>query len=78
MLKLDKPFEHEGFNNFHILFWSPLMHRKKNREEQVDVLILLIPDMNLLNQSQIDEDAFIPLDWAKATRKSLAAANTST
>lgn len=77
LLKLDNPFKHEGIDSCHILFWSPLMHRKKNRYDQVDALILLIPDMSLLKQNKIDEDSFIPLDWAKATRRSLTAQNIS-
>ncbi|HIF51558.1 MAG TPA: hypothetical protein EYQ42_08560 [Thiotrichaceae bacterium] len=78
LLKLDKPFEQDGINNRHVLFWSPLMHRKKNVEDQVDALILLIPDMKLLDNAHIDENAFIPLDWAKATRTSLIEKSFST
>jgi hypothetical protein len=69
LLKLDRPFEHEGIDSHHILFWSPLMHRKKNIADQVDALILLIPDMKLVKESHIDEDAFLPFDWAKACRR---------
>jgi hypothetical protein len=54
------------------------MHRKKNVEDQVDTLILLIPDMKLLDNAHIDENAFIPLDWAKATRTSLIEKSFST
>jgi hypothetical protein len=78
LLKLDKSFEHDGIDNRHILFWSPLMHRKKDVEEQVDALLLLIPDMKLLDETEIDENAFIPLDWAKVTRTSLIEQSFST
>ncbi len=70
LLKLDTPFEHAGIDSDHVLFWSPLIHRKKNIEDHSDAFILLIPDMGLLNQPHIDEEAFIPFDWAKVTRKS--------
>jgi len=68
LLKLDNPFEHAGIDSHHILFWAPLIHHKKNSEDFVDAFILLIPDMNLLNQPHINEEAFIPFDWAKVTR----------
>lgn len=70
LLKLDRPFEQSGIDSQHVLFWSPHIHNKI--ENQVRALILLIPDMNLLNQANIDEDAFIPFDWAQISQKSLS------
>lgn len=70
LLKLDKPFAYSGVDSHHVLFWSSLIHRKKNIEDHADAFILLIPDMQLLNQTHIDESKFIPLDWAKVSRES--------
>jgi hypothetical protein len=66
LLKLDRPFEQYGIDSQHILFWSPHMNNKI--EDQVRALILLIPDMKLLNQASINEDAFIPFDWAQISQ----------
>ncbi len=71
LLKLDRPFEQFGIDSQHVLFWSPQIENKI--KGQVHALILLIPDMNLLNQTNIDEDAFIPFDWANISQNSIAA-----
>jgi hypothetical protein len=71
LLKLDRPFNQYGIDNEHVLFWSPTIHN--SIDNQVRALILLIPDMKLLNQSSISEDAFIPFDWAQLSQQSVAA-----
>lgn len=75
LLKLDKPFLHNGIDRDHVVFWSPLIHAKKNIEETVDAFVLLIPnvllvpEMGLVDQDRIDEKKFIPFEWVKASRK---------
>ena len=69
LLKLDIPFALDDIDSQHVLFWSPQLHRKKSVEEHANAFILLIPDMELLNQDYIDEDAFIPFEWVKASRQ---------
>ena len=69
LLKLDQPFEHRGIEKRHIVFWSPLIQRKKNIEEPVDAFVLLVPDMRLLVHDHIDEKQFLPFEWVKASRK---------
>ena len=69
LLKLDKPFKHRGIEKHHVVFWSPLIQRKKNTEESVDAFVLLIPNMALLLEGRIDEKKLIPFDWVKASRK---------
>jgi hypothetical protein len=76
LLRLDKSFEQTGVESQHVLFWSPVI--KDDIEKQVRALIFLIPDMSLLNESKIDEDAFIPFDWAQLSQKSITAEKTST
>jgi hypothetical protein len=71
LLKLDKPFQQAGIDNHHVLLWSPQIDDKI--EQQLRVLIFLIPDMKLLNQPIINEDAFIPFDWAQLSQQSVAA-----
>ncbi len=66
LLKLDRPFQETGIDSQHVLFWSSQIHDKI--EHQVRALILLIPDMKLLNQTNIDENAFIPFDWAQLSQ----------
>jgi hypothetical protein len=74
LLKLDRPFEHKGIDSQHVLFWSPLI--EDHVQEQVRALILLIPDMKLLNQANINEEAFIPFDWAQLSQQPMATENT--